>query len=282
MAKVLLLGADGLLGSCLEQALKKVQGIQLVVTTRNVSKDHYFTYSVKGLNRLIAEVQPNYIINCIAATSTKNSTLDMLKANSFLPIQLAYFGFVRNIKIIHFSTNAVFSGSKSSNYEKSMPAPQTKYGLTKLLGDLSVFGNLVIRTSFVGSSPMNSVKSGLVFNLRNLDSGATFEISENYYWNGVTTDALCEFVLVILENEPFLRGLLHLSSKNRIQRYDLIRELLTVLGRDDVQLSVRPSNRVRNLSLDSIKHELISSIWAESSYFEIPEFKVLVQQMKIY
>ena len=282
MAKVLLLGADGLLGSCLEQALINVQGIQLVVTSRNVSKNHYFTYSFKGLNRLIAEVQPNYIINCIAATSTKNSTLDMVKANSFLPIQLAYIVFLRNIKIIHFSTNAVFSGIKSYNYEKSIPAPRTKYGLTKLLGDLSVFGNLVIRTSFVGNSPKNAVKSGLVFNLRKLDSGATFEISENYYWNGLTTDALCELVIVILKNESFSHGLLHLSSRNRIQRCDLIRELLKVLGRDDVQVSVRPSNRVRNLSLDSTKHELISSIWADSSYLEIPEFTELAQQMKIY
>lgn len=282
MAKVLLLGADGLLGSCLEQALINVQGLELVVTTRNLSKDHDFTYSVKGLNRLVAEVHPNYIINCIAVTSAKRSILDMLKANTFLPIQLAYIGFLRNIKVIHFSTNAVFSGFHSSNYEKSLPTPRTKYGFTKLLGDLSMFGNLVLRTSFVGDSPRNAVTSGLVFSLRKLDSGAIFEISENYYWNGVTTDALCELVVVILKNDSFPRGLLHLSSKNKIQRCDLIRELLKVLGRDDVQVSVRPSNRVRNLSLDSTKYELISSIWADSSYLEIPEFTVLAQQMKIY
>ena len=118
--------------------------------------------------------------------------------------------------------------------------------------------------------------------MRKLDSGAIFEISENYYWNGVTTDALCELVVVILKNDSFPRGLLHLSSKNKIQRCDLIRELLKVLGRDDVQVLVRPSNRVRNLSLDSTKYELISSIWADSSYLEIPEFTVLAQQMKIY
>ena len=145
-----------------------------------------------------------------------------------------------------------------------------------------MFGNLVLRTSFVGDSPRNAVTSGLVFSLRKLDSGAIFEISENYYWNGVTTDALCELVVVILKNDSFPRGLLHLSSKNKIQRCDLIRELLKVLGRDDVQVLVRPSNRVRNLSLDSTKYELISSIWADSSYLEIPEFTVLAQQMKIY
>lgn len=282
MAKVLLLGGDGLLGSCLEQALRSNHEINLIVTARNHPADRNFTYSIKDLSRLVAEVRPNFIINCIAASSTKKSTLDMFKANALLPLQLACIGLLQKIRVIHFSTNAVFSGFHSLNYEKSIPFPRTKYGFTKLVGDLSMFGNLILRTSFVGSSPKHGVHSGLLSKLQKLDSHSTYTISENYLWNGVTTDALCELISYILRMESFPRGLLHLNSNCKIQRFDLVMELLTALGRDDVHVLAQPSNRVRNLGLDSTRHDLISSIWAGSSYRVVPEFKLLIRQMKIH
>ena len=282
MTKVLLLGSDGLLGSCLEVSLSEDSDLNLITTAKKVSADHQFTYSPVNLRKLIREIRPNIVINCIAVTSPKNSIRATFITNSILPIHLALLSIAYKFKVIHFGTNAVFSGRRVNNYETSAPAPKSIYEITKLVGDLSCFKNLVIRTSFIGSSPNSSINSGLVFRLQNLEKDMKFEIIDDYTWNGVTTDVLCEMVLGIIKNNTNIRGLIHLGCKNSLRRHSLIDSLLTILHRKDIEITANVSERPRNLTLRTRKIQLVSALWSYSSFPEIPDIHELLKQMKIY
>ena len=282
MTKVLLLGSDGLLGSCLEVALIEQLDINLITTARKVSADHHLSYSPAALRKLVREVRPNIVINCIAVTSSKNSILTTLKTNSILPIHLALLSIAYKFKVIHFGTNAVFSGHHLNNFETSIPAPKSVYAITKLLGDMSCFKNLVIRTSFIGSSPKSSISSGLVFRLQALKKDMIFEIVEDYRWNGVTTDVLCEMVLGIIKNETHARGLIHLGCKNGLQRHSLIKNILTILNKENIEVSTAVGRQPRNLTLDTRKIETVSILWSYSSFPQVPSVNELLSKMKIY
>ena len=282
MAKVLLLGVDGLLGSCLESALGKDNEVNLITTAKKSQSDFHFEYSLVGLRKLIRQVQPDVVINCIAVTSPTSTFITMLKANTILPIHLALLSIWFKFKVIHFSTNAVFSGRHTINFETSLPAPKNWYGFTKLAGDFSCFRNLVIRTSFIGSSPKSTVRSGLVFKLQNLEKGSEYKVLDDHIWNGVTTDVLCEMVLGLVKIKSLPKGIIHIGTRIGSSRQILVKSLLDILNRNDINIIFQTTKRSRNLSLYSQRVQLFSSLWKYSSISEDSDLRMLLSKMKIY
>ena len=213
----------------------------------------------------------------MASTSDKTSFGKSLIVNSLLPIQLAHLSSKHNYLAIHFSTNAVFSGRGQRNTEHSLPNPKTKYGLTKLIGDLSSYRNLVIRTSFIGVSPNPLVKSGLVEKLRNTPTNGHISIQDNSYWNGITSSALGEITYAIIRSGHLTPGIFHIASSNTLTRYELIEAILGVLGRSDVIVTATRQKPGRNLALATNKNELISSWWSQTKYKETPNSMKLIR-----
>ena len=199
--------------------------------------------------------------------------------NGLLPLHLAVLGHSRLVKVIHVGSNAVFSGFRKSNSEKSVPFPLTSYGLSKLIGDLSSFHNLVIRTSFVGSSRNRQVNKGILEKLRALPDNSTFHIQENFTWNGLTADSLSEFITSSLSIIPFPHGVIHVVADGKLTRLDLIESLLTQLDRNDVTVKVSETKRVKNMSLDTEKSKLVSKIWNASRYGTAPKILRLIQEL---
>jgi dTDP-4-dehydrorhamnose reductase len=280
MHKVLLLGAEGLLGSNVSYSLTNRDEIDLIETSRNISSDLYFNYTIKSLNQLLKRTKPDFVINCTGLTSSSSSFLDMLKVNSFLPLHLAILGHSRRVKVIHIGSNAVFSGFRKSNSEKSVPFPLTRYGLSKLIGDLSSFHNLVIRTSFVGLSRYRQVNKGILEKLKALPSDSTFHIQENFTWNGLTTDSLSEFITSSLSIIPYPHGVIHVVADGKLTRLELIEALLIQLDRNDVTVKVSETKRIKNMSLDTEKSKLISKIWDASRYGTTPKILRLIQELQ--
>ena len=279
MHKVLLLGAEGLLGSNLSYSLTNRDEIDLIKTSRNISSDLYFNYTIKSLNHLLKRTKPDFVINCTGLTSG-SSFLAMLKVNSILPLHLAILGRSRHVKVIHIGSNAVFSGFRKSNSEKSVPFPLTRYGLSKLIGDLSSFHNLVIRTSFVGLSRYRQVNKGILEKLKALPSDSTFHIQENFTWNGLTADSLSEFITSSLSISPFPHGVIHVVAHGKLTRLELIEALLIQLDRNDVIVKVSETKRIKNMSLDTEKSKLISKIWDASRYGTTPKIFGLIQELQ--
>jgi dTDP-4-dehydrorhamnose reductase len=280
MHKILLLGAEGLLGSNLSNALTNRDEIDLMKTSRRISSDLHFSYTMKSLNQLLKRTKPDFVINCIGSTSSSSSFVDMLKVNSLLPLHLAVLGHLRHVKVIHIGSNAIFSGFGKSNSEKSVPFPLTRYGLSKLIGDLSSFHNLVIRTSFVGLSRYRQGDKGILEKLKALPNDSTFYVQENFMWNGLTVDSLSEFITSSLSIIPFPHGVIHVVAIGKLTRLELIEALLNQLDRNDVTVKVSETKRIKNMSLDTKKSKLISKIWDASRYGTTPKIFRLIQELR--
>lgn len=277
MQRILLLGADGLLGSTFLHEIRTKNEFYVVSTAKKDSADLKFSYSPPVLLNLLKETKPDVVINCIAATSQDAKFLQSLLVNSLLPIQLALHSSKHEFRVIHFSSNAVFSGRKQHNTEKTWPFPKTKYGLTKLIGDISCYRNRVIRTSFVGVSPNNLVKKGLVEKLRSTELNDEVKVTNNFKWNGLTTEALVEVVLGLIRENDLNSGIFHLGTSGFISRDELTRSILKIIGRDDVVVKNVSRNASRNLTLETKKEIVISEWWQQTKYAKHPTFLELLQ-----
>lgn len=279
MTRILLLGADGLLGSHLHKILKAKADIELIATSRKSSSEAQFDYRLVGLGSLLKRHRPDVVINCIAITSNKSSVRSLFMTNGVLPVHLAILGFKTKIRIVHISSNAVFSGTCDVNSENSLPIPRSKYGFSKLIGDLSMVGALVIRTSFVGMSSDPRVKRGLLDDLKHLPMNSSFKIPENFIWNGVTAGALSEFIYTVLAFKDFPKGIIHLGTSEKLSRSQLIEMLLLHLGRTDVSISLTPRESNRNMTLESRNSELISQIWSASRFGANPTILEMIREI---
>jgi dTDP-4-dehydrorhamnose reductase len=276
--RILLLGVDGLLGSTVHVQLSGHKDLELVTTARKIPADFQFTYSPRALRILVHQTQPDVVINCIASTSNNASFWKSFVVNSLLPIQLAQLSQKHRFSTVHFSTNAVFSGRNQRNSERTFPIPRTRYGITKLIGDLSFYRNLVVRTSFIGVSPNPEVKSGLVEKLRNTPINGHISIQDNSSWNGITSFALSEVTCAVIRENYLTPGIFHIGSSSLITRHELIKAILTLLGRDDVTISVTNQNPRSNLALETNKVGEISEWWSRTRYVNTPDSMTLVRE----
>lgn len=280
MPHILLLGSEGLLGSNISYEFAKLNDLHITTAARIGSADYKLNYTPSELNKLLKQVNPSVVINCIAATSQNVSLKTSLLVNSFLPIQLALLSRKRGYRVIHFSTNAVFSGNNRKNTERTLPFPRTRYGITKLLGDLSAFRNLVIRTSFVGVPPIGAGSSGLVLRCKSAKLNEVINVKDNYSWNGLTIEALIQLMLVIIHEPKINAGIFHIGTSFSLSREELIKLILLRIERSDVSINVEDRTTARNMSLETIKVSKVSSWWAKTKYQTVPNLTDLLNEAK--
>lgn len=232
--KLLILGANGMLGHKLTQILseqhhlyatlrcckKNVLNIlkhaQKVHLIENISIDN-----IDGVIQAINISKPQCIINCIGIIKQQNTSKDAVASitiNSLFPHRLAQICQVASIRLIHISTDCVFSGRQGNYREIDVPDADDIYGRTKLLGEVSTGGCLTIRTSIIGRELETS--HGLIEWFLSQE-GKTIKGYKNTIFSGFTTLALAEIISKIIIDFPELSGLYHVSS-TPISKYNLL------------------------------------------------------------
>ena len=135
-----------------------------------------------------------------------------------MPHRLAKICVQRGVRLIHISTDCVFSGSKGMYTERDNPDAEDVYGKSKGLGELLDYpGVLTLRTSIVGHE-LNGNKSLLDWFLCQEKPVKGFSKA---IFSGVTTLELARLIKNILLTEPYLAGLYHVSS-SPIDKYSLL------------------------------------------------------------
>lgn len=279
--KVLVLGSDGLLGSRLLAELKPNRNLAAVGTSRHNSSDYFFEFSVGNLINLVRTVRPDYIINCIAVTSSNSRWLRSIRVNSLLPITLALLSKFFSFQVIHFSTNAVFSGLGKINSESSLLFPKSKYAFTKALGDLSFFGSLIIRTSFVGDHSSSSDSMDLVSRLKREKNGSIYKIEEDYYWNGVTVDVILVLIGAFVVEGRRLNGVFHFFSVESLLRHQVVEMILEKVNKSNVKVSCVSQVFFKNFALSTEMKESHLLLWNLAGFKKVPTFRELLMDMKI-
>jgi dTDP-4-dehydrorhamnose reductase len=270
MPKVLVLGAGGMAGHVVSLYLRE-QGFE-VDTLAAKNKLDETTMLVDATNKkeleaILSSVQYDAVINCIGILVKQSEERKDLAAylNSYLPHQLEYFYRNAKTKVIHLSTDCVFSGKNAPYRENSPYDGESFYDRSKALGELKNDKDLTLRMSIIGPD-MQPTGIGL-FNWFYAQTGEILGFT-NTIWSGITTVELAKGVRAAIEQN--LTGLYHLVPNENISKYELVKLFTKAFVRPDI--TVKPDSR---LSLDKT---LINT--RTDFNHSIPNYATMLHEMK--
>ena len=244
MKKVIILGALGMAGHIMAEYLDSTKKYDIYGIARsNDSKYITKILDVKDFSLLeeyIKEVKPDFIINCIGILVSKsnNELTTAIQINSYLPHFLSELGNKLDFKLIHISTDCVFSGKDGQYKEDSFRDGNDNYARTKALGEVINEKDLTIRTSIIGPELKTNGTGLLDWFLKQKTDISGYSKA---YWSGVTTLELAKQMENFLEQD--IKGLYQLCPLEKISKYDLLKEFATV-WKKDIKISDNPNYNV--------------------------------------
>ena len=236
--KVLILGSAGMLGHKLYQVL--TPNFDVTGTIRgpysDISKYGFFQQSrivpdtdaqdISRVEKVIKETSPDVAVNSIGIIKPlekKSGELLNIWINSLFPHQLYKICQAGGIRLIHISTDCVFSGKKGNYREDDPSDAEDIYGKTKYLGEVNGAGALTIRTSLIGRE-LASTNNLLEWFLAN--QGGKVQGYSNAIFSGFPTLHLSRIITDIITHHQNLSGVYHVSSEP-ISKF----KLLTLINR---------------------------------------------------
>ena len=222
--KIFVIGANGMAGHMIFNYLKSnLNNFEVLSITRK-HKIYYSDYdldinNLNNLELLILQKRPHTIINCIGLLNknAEDNPSDSILINSYFPHFLEKVTMKLQTKVIHLSTDCVFSGIKGNYKENDFKDATGYYALSKSLGEINNKKDLTIRTSIIGPD-LNPNGIGL-FNWFTKQNG-TINGYKNAIWTGVTTLELAKFIQDKINSN--LSGIIHLVNNSTISKYDLV------------------------------------------------------------
>ena len=274
MQKVLIFGARGMLGHIAAQYLKQQGCYEVIPCVRNANNPGEVELDVTDFSQVKSSIQkyrPDIVLNCVGMLV--KACLDRpdmaILINSYFPQFLAHLGKDLNYKLIHISTDCVFSGKKGNYRDTDYRDGDTPYARTKALGEIIDDCNLTIRTSIVGPELKNN-GTGLFHWF--MQQHGEIKGFTHAYWSGVTTLELSKCIHAAIQQN--LIGLYQLSMPEKISKYGLLKLFQKVWEKDDV--TIIPCNEYF-----CDKSMVISS--QKSFQYSIPmDYETMLSEMKTY
>lgn len=265
--KILILGADGMLGHKLFQRLGAVYPETVGTISGRVTAEPFIRIpffqtgkviqevdpmDFKGLENTIKQVAPDYVVNCLRVATHGDAVVPPVQSitvNSLLPHRLAEMAARQGARLIHFSSDCVFDGRQGMYTEEDSPNATHAYGQTRLLGEVDADNTLVLRGSVIGRELAGNSSLLEWFLLR---KGTEIEGFTKAIYSGLTSIETARVVRMILEKAPRLTGLFHVASEpiNKFDLLNLAKESFTV----DVTIHKEEGFSVdRSLNADKFK-----------------------------
>jgi len=220
MVKIVILGSTGMLGNAVtDYFLKRPEYITLTSYRKENLKRNkdsfYFDATSTSFNQI---PECDYVINCIGIIKpfVEKDILNCILINSLYPHKLSRWCKTTNKKLIHITTDCVYSGNDGQYREDSSHDCLDAYGKSKSLGEPK--NCMTLRTSIIGeelhqnASLIEWVKS---------NKGKTIKGYTNHSWNGITTTQFADVCHQIIEKNLFIEGLSHIYS-NDVTKFELL------------------------------------------------------------
>lgn len=242
--RYLILGGDGMLG---HQLLKSLRGRHEVLVTlrssRGTHAPNLFTpdnsvagvdaRDYDGLKGLLARWKPEVVVNAIGIVKQRHEAKDplaSLEVNALLPHKLQALCLAAGMRLIHFSTDCVFTGRHGNYSEADCSDAQDLYGRTKHLGEVAVPPAITLRSSIIGCELKERL--GLVEWF--LQQQGTIKGFTRARFSGLTTMEMAR-VVELVAGRADLNGVYQVSAAP-ITKHDLLAMLSDRLGRRDVAI----------------------------------------------
>jgi dTDP-4-dehydrorhamnose reductase len=233
---ILILGAEGMLGHKMFQALSArypgtrctifgslndpfFRAIPLFKPEATIERVNAMDF--QALRKLLEKEKPSYLINCIGIVKQRDEgkmAIPSITINSLLPHLLADWATGWNGRLIHFSTDCVFSGKKGNYSEDDNSDAEDLYGKSKFLGEVATANALTLRTSIIGRE-LSNFKSLLEWYLA--QKGKKVKGFKKVIYSGVTTNHIAKLVGDLINDHPHLSGLFQVTAP-AINKYDLL------------------------------------------------------------
>lgn len=259
--KVLILGGAGMLGHELLQHLQNRHDARVTL------RQSLAAYSSCGMfhaanafadvdvcapgrvEQVLADFRPQVVVNAVGIVKQRPESHDAIlsiEVNSLLPHRLALDCRAIGARLVHLSTDCVFSGERGGYRESDRPDPVDLYDRSKLLGELSESNCITLRTSMIGLGLYRKT------NLVDWFLAQTGRVNgyRNAIFSGLTTAETSRVVAMLIERHPTASGLYHLSA-DPISKFELLTKLRDKLGMD-VEISPVDEPRI-DRSLDSTR-----------------------------
>ena len=266
--KVLILGSTGMLGHQVVNYFLKFDDYDVIdIAFRSKLREKTIISDVTdktAFEKVIIELSPDFIVNCIGVLIHGSSNVEnAIYLNAYLPHQLKKISKNIGAKLIHISTDCVFSGDKGGYIETDTRDGKGIYSQTKKLGEIEDDTNLTLRTSIIGPE-LKDNGEGLFHWFMNQKSdifGFTKAI-----WSGVTSIELAKAVKWVIDNE--ITGLYHVTNNSSISKYDLLKLFQKYTKKD---ISIKPFDE-KNVDKSFIDTRLLID-------YEIPSYDQMISSM---
>ena len=266
--KVLILGSTGMLGHQVVNYFLKFDDYDVIdIAFRSKLREKTIISDVTdktAFEKVIIELSPDFIVNCIGVLIHGSSNVEnAIYLNAYLPHQLKKISKNIGAKLIHISTDCVFSGDKGGYIETDTRDGKGIYSQTKKLGEIEDDTNLTLRTSIIGPE-LKDNGEGLFhwfMNQQGEISGFTKTM-----WSGVTTIELAKTVKWSIDNS--ITGLYHVTNNSSINKCELLKLFQKYAKKD---IDIKPIGG-KNVDKSFIDTRLLID-------YEIPSYDQMISSM---
>jgi dTDP-4-dehydrorhamnose reductase len=223
-----------------------------------------------SLDLLLDSTTPDIIINCAGITTRRgveDNIVNTRLLNSELPHKLDSWANLNSKKLIHFSTDCVFSGNRGNYLDNDFADAEDIYGKSKALGEVNSPNTLTIRCSMIGRELYNFTE---LFEWLKKNKNKKIEGYSKVFYSGITTVRMGKILNQILKKNLNLSGIYNISS-TAISKFDLLVKLSNAFNLNvDVKQNI---NNKSNKVLISEKFTEITGIYPPNWDDLISEFK---------
>lgn len=282
--KILVLGASGMLGSAMMRVLSERAEWHVYGTVRSGGSKRLFSADIAGkllcgvdvelhdsLMQAFVQVRPDVVINCVGLVKQlvdANDPLQAIPINALLPHRLARLCELSSARLVHMSTDCVFSGEKGGYRETDISDAKDLYGKSKYLGEVAYPHAVTLRTSIIGHELQSA--HGLVgwfLSQQGRCKGYTRAI-----FSGLPTVVLAQIIRDEVIPRVDLSGVYHVAA-NPIDKFSLLKLVADVYGK---KIDIVPDDKL------VIDRSLAADRFYKATGYVAPDWLTLIERMHAY
>jgi len=245
MPRVLVLGGTGMLGHkvfqharerfpetwCTIRGRLENSGFERIglATPADAVREHVDVTDWATVAGVLRELQPDVVINCVGIVKQREearAAVPSIAINALLPHRIAEALAAWNGRLVHVSTDCVFSGDRGQYTEADPADAKDLYGRSKLLGEVTAGNAITLRTSMIGRE-LREHRSLLDWVLQ--QNGRTIKGYRRAFYSGLTTNELARVIGRVIQDHAGLSGLYQVTSET-ITKYDLLKLIVAAFG----------------------------------------------------
>ena len=273
--KILVTGANGLLGQAVTEVFKRESDLELCLTS--VEEKSYTGFDAEyrqldicikdNVKAIVADYKPDVILNCAAFTDVDKCETEReacWKLNVDAVKNLIIAARPHGIKLVHISTDYIFDGKAGPYSEDSTPNPISFYGKSKHAAENAIVASgithAIARTMVLFGVGKNVKPNFAIWLVNKLAAKEKINIVDDQIGNSTIVDNLAYGLLKVIENEK--TGIWNIAGKDIESRYDFTVKLCDVFDFDKSLITKiktaslnQPAPRPLNSGLVTLKAE---------------------------